>query len=149
MRRILYFIALAILTLTGPAEVVRTFAGVANVACQCGCGAPSEDACDCSAMPMHRGPAPRPSSNAPSGSPCSSSASHSGAVASTASPAGVVDEKQKEDAGSGEKRIEPKPWTLAVARIADLCAHTQPRETIWAEGLRPLDRLAWLATFRI
>jgi hypothetical protein len=145
MRRLLHFIALALLVLVGPAEVVNTFTGPANVACQCGCGANTEALCGCGASPM--APGARPGSNQPSGTPCSTSHTGGGYTAASSSPIQIVNATQAEAAA--HPRVEPRPWPAATSlRDPRASSRLAPRDGP-DDALRPLDRLAQWGVFRI
>ena len=152
VRRIFHYIAIAILTLVGPVEVARTMAGPAAVDCLCGCGAPSDAACECPASPM--GPqSPAPTS--PPGSGGSSCSTTNAPCSSRISPAsaGMAEESQDEKDQDPEKRPEPKPWPGSVASgtlgILNSSASIRFGEASETQQGRPLDRLAKLAVFRI
>jgi hypothetical protein len=153
VRRIIHYIALAILTLVGPVEAMSSVVGaqeMAQLACQCGCGAPSMAACQC------HGPAMGPSSSggsAPSGSPCSTT-NRVPCTSQTSSTATAKSEdsdaSQKEDRG---KRLEPKPWPVSLAShatsVSIIQGSTPSRGASKVHFERPLDRLATLVFFRI
>lgn len=153
MRRIIHYIALAILTLVGPVEAMPSVVGaqeMAQLACQCRCGAPSIAACQC------HGPAMGPSSSGgsgPSSSPCSTT-NRVPCTSQTTSTAKAKsedsDESQKQDGG---KRLEPKPWpgTFVNGALGILSAVASNRfsEASETKQGRPIDRLAKLAVFRI
>jgi hypothetical protein len=145
MRRLLHFLALALLVLIGPAEVVSTFTGPVNVACQCGCGATSEALCGCGATPM--APGAGPGSNQPSGTPCSTSHTGGGYTAASSPPIQIVEATQGET--DAQPRLEPRPWPVTTSlrdpRVSSRLALRDGPD----DALRPLDRLAQLGVFRI
>jgi hypothetical protein len=145
MRRLLHFIALALLVLVGPAEVVSMFTGPANVACQCGCGASSEALCGCAATPVE--PGARPGSNQPTGTPCSTSHTGSGLTAASVATIQIVRSSQGEEAA--HPALEPRPWPAAVSLRDPRAASRVALRDGPDPALRPLDRLALLAVFRI
>jgi hypothetical protein len=152
VRRMLHFIAIAILTLVGPVEVVRTMTGPAHMACQCGCGAASEEACQCpgkSTPPQD--PAPT-SLHESSGSSCSASQSPCSSSTSAAS-AGMAGKSLDKNGLDVETRPEPKPWSGTRASVSpEILSPGLPgrcKETTEIQQGRPLDRLAKLAVFRI
>ena len=162
VRRIFHYIAIAILTLVGPVEVARTMAGPASMACLCGCGAPTDAACECPANPMApmapMGPqsAAQPGPQGSGGSGCSTTSTPCSSRISPAS-AGLVEESQDEKNQNSGKRPEPKPWPRSVANgtpdllndLLNSSASNRYGEASETQQGRPLDRLAKLAVFRI
>lgn len=153
VRRIFHYIAIAILTLVGPVEVARTMAGPASVACLCGCGAPTDAACECPSNPM--GPQ-SPAQPGPQGSGCSTTSTPCSSRTSPAS-AGLVKESQDEKGQNSGKRPEPKPWPETITSgtpdllngLLNSSAACRVGEASETQQGRPLDRLAKLAVFRI
>ena len=159
VRRIFHYIAIAILTLVGPVEVARTMAGPASVACLCGCGAPTDAACECPSNPMGpMGPqTPAQSgSQGPGGSGCSTTTTPCSSRVAPAS-AGLVEASQDEQNQNSGKRPEPKPWPGTIASgtpdllngVLNPSAACRVGEASETQQGRPLDRLAKLAVFRI
>ncbi len=154
MRRILHHIAIAILTLVGPVEVVRTMTGPAQTACQCGCGAASEAACQC-ATKSPSTPAQSPAHTGPreaGGSSCSATNSPCSPRTSAAST-GLAGKSLDRSGLDLETRPEPKPWSGTLAsgfhEILNPGLAGRFREITEIQQGRPLDRLAKLAVFRI
>ena len=152
MRRIIHYIAIAILTLVGPVEAMRSVvgpAGIAHLACQCGCGAPSDADCKC---PDQAPSAPRTNTPGPSGSSCSTTNSPCASQATSSSPV-KAEEKNGDESQDPEKRPEPKPWPGGTVDHID--AGTASRRSLSPRAFagvlygRSLDRLAALAMFRI
>ena len=141
MRRLIQFIAFAILTLVGPAAVVRTFGAPALIACQCGCNASSETECGCKTPPLAPGP------------PCSTPQAPGALKAATAAPVAIVTSTPCEETRAPRPQAEPKPWPASVGdnlvwphafQALALC-----REVPEPDRHRSLDRQAQLAVFRI
>lgn len=145
MRRLLHFIALALLVLVGPAEVVSTFTGPANVACQCGCGASSEALCGCAVTPVE--PGARPGSNQAPGSPCSTAHTGNGLTAASSATVQIIRSAQSEEAA--RPKSEPRPWPAAASLRDPRASSRLALQDGPDHALRPLDRLAQLAVFRI
>lgn len=152
MRRILHYIAVAILTLVGPVEAMPSVAGVqamAQLACQCGCGASSSSACPChsqtAGLPRSGGPGSPGSSCAPTNSVPS--------ISQTASATGVKCEEKADEGQDSGKRLEPRPWPVELARqvVPTVAFPAATREWGLAKVHyeRSQDRLATLALFRI
>lgn len=152
MRRMLRYIAIAILALVGPVAAVRTMAGPTQMACQCGCGAASEAACQC---PGKSTVPPSPTQSGSHGSDSSScSATNSPCSSKTSAvSAGMAGKSLDRNSLDLEKRPEPKPWSETVAngshRILSPGLPGRFKETTETQQGRPLDRLAKLAVFRI
>ncbi len=152
MRRILHHIAIAILTLVGPVQAVRTLAGPSRMVCQCGCGATSEADCQCSAKSM---PAQSPAQGGlreSSGSSCSATNSPCSSKTSAAST-GMAGKSLDRSGLDLESRPEPKPWSGTLAGGVPECLEPglpgRFSESTGIQQGRPLDRLAKLAVFRI
>lgn len=152
MRRILHYIAIAILTLVGPVEAMSSVAGaqeMAQLACQCGCDASSSSACPCHGQPAGL---PRSGGPGPSGSSCTPTNSGS----TTSQAASATDVKCEAETREGKdlgKRLEPRPWLIEfvghVTSAAGPQAFTQRSRMTKVHYERSLDRLAMLALFRI
>lgn len=153
MRYWFHYIAIAILTLVGPVEAVRTMAGPAAMACQCGCGAASDADCACPSKPMSQMPPISPSSRGASGSNCSAPSTPCSTRVSPAL-AGQTEKRQGEPDLDSDRNKEPKPWPGdLIGRISvlpmDANATVPTDELQGAPRGRPIGALAKLAVFRI
>ncbi len=153
MRHWFHYIAIAILTLVGPVEAVRTLTGPAVMACQCGCGAVSDADCMCPSNPMAQMPPMSPGSPGTSGSNCSTPSTP---CSTRVSPtlASLNEKNQDEPDLDSERNSEPKPWPGDfIGRISVLSMEADA--TVLTDELqgtprgRPIDALAKLAVFRI
>jgi hypothetical protein len=148
----LRYFAIMLLALAGPVTVVRTLAEPAQMACQCGCGAPSEATCQCSAKSMVSQSPAQTGSHALGGSTCSTTNSPCSSKTSGAS-AGLAGKSLDKTGLDLEKRPEPRPWSETVAnashRILNPGLPGRFKGTTETQQGRPLDRLAKLAVFRI
>ena len=153
MRRIFHYIAIAILTLVGPVEAMRSVvgtAGMAHLACQCGCGAPSDAACKCGDRSTSM---PSTTSTGPSGSSCSTTNNAPCATQTTSTSTAKAEAKIGDEEQDSEKHPEPKPWPGSPVRrsVAATATHVFVRlhQAAGVRFGRSLDRLASLAMFRI
>ena len=152
MRRIIHYIALAILTLVGPVEAMPSVVGareMAQSACLCGCEVTSGAVCQCHAPSMGL-----PTSSG-SGSP-GSSCSQTNRVPCTSQATSTSTSKlQHEDGREGQdqkKRVEPRPWPVLMGRATPVSISPGSmlrREPTAVHYDRSLDHLAVLAQFRI
>lgn len=145
MRSVIRFIALFLLTFVGSVDGVRTAVVPTLQACVCGCGAPSDDLCEC------KGPA-RPSTPPVGPKPCSEPIK--GCSNTSGSTSQITAAKKAEDpAKDPEPKPEPHPWPLQVAQVERESAVSILRAGFDSFGnfpppWRSLRRLAWLSVFR-
>lgn len=145
VRLILRLVALFLLTLSGSVEGVRIAVVPALQDCACGCGAPSDDLCQC------KGPA-QPAAPPKNQDPCSKSSTGCSTNTSTTSVI-TVSKQTGEPAKDPEPKPEPNPWPLRVALVASNASRSLLQAGVGLLGSAPpparcLERLAMLSVFR-
>jgi len=148
VRRILCFIALLSLVLSGSAQGMRAPMVSMTQACMCGCGASSEGTCPCG-MPQDSSGSSRPASSgcSSSSSQCNTHPPNTGAAASQS--------REETNPSPSIAKKEPAPWptTLQAVRFQGLTELNSSDLNRWVNSAPPpegtISRLSRISVFRI
>lgn len=147
LRLILRLVALFLLTLSGSVEGARIAVVPSLQACACGCGALSDDLCQCKGPAQPTTPVAPPKSQ----DPCSKSSTGC-ATNNSATSVITATKKAEVPAKNPEPKPEPHPWPLQVAQVASDAGPSLIRAgSGFLGGIPPLHclrRLALLSVFR-